>query len=261
MKKKFLLPGIACLLLLIVSCRKFCDIPGLIPGRNDKDFILKEMDYQGTTYRFYFNQQKQRLDSIGTLTGSVRGVFRLLRTGNRLDSVYYTSDALTWVNKDITYDNAGNMTLFRHHPIRPGFATSPTILTHADGHLKSITYIDPLLSYWDDFDTLYYNGNNDVYRWVTRVPRSNWTDVRLFSFDNRHNPLYYVDDLIIVFSEMPQLRECFLSQHNSTAMDFPAREVHLDYQNTYDKKNRLVKKVFTQWGYSKPDTLVFRYLK
>lgn len=62
-----------------------------------------------------------------------------------------------------------------------------------------------------------------------------------YTYDNRLNPLYLIDDLLPVFSEDYVLWEFFVSEHNSLTKYYGLYNVTINYENSYDNRERLVK--------------------
>jgi hypothetical protein len=259
MKKNFTY-GLACLL-LIASCKKLEDLP-IPPGANEKEYTLKKLVHGTQEYTFYYNK-KHALDSVGITDVKDKAVYRIVRRNNRIDSVIFKRNGSTlWYNTNVQYDSEGNITRFENHAIPPQPFPEPGIITYDQGKVHTITLINTYLSFQSKYDTVTYNQKNDIIRWASAIPRSTMVDVRDYTYDNKYNPLYFIDDLLIVFSEEQFLWEFFLSQHNSLTQYFRLYNVTVNYQNTYDRKNRLIKKVFNQrFDANALDSLTFQYMK
>jgi hypothetical protein len=259
MKKNFTY-GLACLL-LIASCKKFDGIP-IPPNANEKEYTLKKMVHGTREYTFYYNK-KRGLDSVGLTDIKDRAVYKIVRRNERIDSVIFKRNGSTvWYNTNVQYNSKGNITQFSNDGIPPGPFPEPVIITYNQDKVHSITKINNYLSYLSTYDTVTYNQQNDIVRWASAIPRSELVDVRDFTYDNKYNPLYFIEDLLIVFSEDQFLWEFFLSQHNSLTQYFQLYNVTVNYQNTYDRKNRLIKKVFNQrFNVNALDSLTFQYMK
>lgn len=244
-------------LLFLAACKKF-DWDGPIPpGANEKDYLLKKVIHGARTYTFYFNKKKT-LDSIGVDDLKEKGVYKVFRRNNRLDSVVYLSNGSPrWYHNYLQYDSAGNLTGYLTSEVPAGAFPEPTMLTYQQGQLRSITTFPPM--FFDRYDTLTWNQQHDITRWSTNMPRSIDLDVRLFTYDSRYNPLYFIDDLLVILSRSTISREFVLSQHNSTVVFHQLFNSTVNYQNTYDKKQRLTKKVFAGRFGSPVDSLLFQY--
>lgn len=260
MKKNFIY-GLACLL-LVASCKKMDGIP-IPPGANEKEFTLKKLVHGTKEYTFYYNK-KRGLDSVGLTDVKDKAVYKVVRrSNNRIDSVIFIRNgSAVWYNTNVQYDNAGNIIQFEYDGIPPGPFPEPVIITYNQDKVHSITKINNYLSYLSTYDTVTYNQHNDIVRWASAIPRSELVDVRDFTYDTKYNPLYFIEDLLIVFSEDQFLWEFFLSQHNSLTQYFQLYNVTVNYKNTYDRKNRLIKKVFNQrFNANALDSLTFQYMK
>ena len=259
MKKLNLTYGIICLL-LVASCKKFDGIP-IPPGANEKEYTLKKLVHGTREYTFYYNK-KRGLDSVGVTDVKDKAVYQIVRNNNRIDSVIFIRNGSTvWYNTNVQYDNAGNIIQFENIVV-PGIPfPEPVIITYNQDKVHSITKINVFLSFLSAYDTVTYNQQNDITRWSTVLPRSTFLDVKNYTYDNKYNPLYFFEDLLVVFSEEPFLWEFFLSQHNSLTKYYQLYDITVNYQNTYDRKNRLIKKVFKERFDSPLDSLTFQYMK
>lgn len=246
-------------LLLLAACKKWDHHGPLPPGINDKYYLLKKVIHGTRAYTFYFNKKKV-LDSITMEDVKDKGVYRLFRRDNRLDSVVYLfNGSPRWYHYNLQYDSAGNLTRYLTGEVPPGPFPEPTVLTYHQGQLRSITTYPQYPPTSDRIDSVYYNAQKDITRWVTNMPRSVDLDVKRYTYDNKYNPLYFVDDLLVILSRSDIAREFFLSQHNSTTKYYELFNVNVTYQNTYDSRQRLTKKVFTERFAQQPDSLVFQY--
>jgi hypothetical protein len=135
------------------------------------------------------------------------------------------------------------------------------IITYDGGHVRSITSVNYYLSFLTVDDTLTYNQQHDITRWSTSMPRSIDRDVKYYTYDHRYNPLYFIDDLLIVFSENRFLWDFFMSQHNSTSKYYQLFNETVNYENFYDNKGRLVKKRFAERFGQPVDSLTFEYMR
>jgi hypothetical protein len=245
-------------LLLLAACKKNdCDIP--VPPGIEKEYMLKKVVHGTRQYLFYFNK-KNVLDSIGVEDAKVREVYRIIRRNNRIDSVIYIRNGSPyWVSTDMEYNSDGNITRFRIHDRGP--APAPVVMTYNQGHLHSITRYDMYLSFLTSYDTVTYNQQNNIFRWSSVIPRSTFLDVKWYTYDNRLNPLYFIDDLLIVFARGGITPEFYLSQHNSTSIFYELYNITVNYHNYYDNKQRLIKKVFAGRFSQQPDSLTFHYVR
>jgi|GEM_PF-1196907 len=251
----YLLLGI----LFLAACKKWDHHGPLPPGINDKYYLLKKVIHGTRAYTFYFNKKKV-LDSITVEDVKDKGLYRLFRRDNRLDSVAYLyNGSIRWYINNLQYDSAGNLTRYFTEQVPLGPFPEPTTLTYQQGQLRSITTISQYPPISDRIDSVYYNGQKDITRWVTNMPRSVDLDVKRYTYDTKYNPLYFVDDLLVVFSNSGIGRDFFLSQHNSTSKYYELYNINVTYQNTYDSRQRLTKKVFTERFAQQPDSLVFQY--
>lgn len=251
----YLLLGI----LFLAACKKWDHHGPLPPGINDKYYLLKKVIHGTRAYTFYFNKKKV-LDSITVEDVKDKGLYRLFRRDNRLDSVVYLSNGSPrWYHYNLQYDSAGNLTRYLTGEVPAGPFPEPTVLTYQQGQLRSITTYPQYPPFFDRIDSVYYNGQMDITRWVTNMPRSVDLDVKRYTYDTKYNPLYFVDDLLVILSRSDIDREFFLSQHNSTSVYYELFNVNVTYQNTYDSRQRLTKKVFTGRFAQQPDSLVFQY--
>jgi hypothetical protein len=137
----------------------------------------------------------------------------------------------------------------------------PLMMTYENGHVHSVTTYNPYLSFLNHYDTLFYNQQNDVTRWSTVMPRSTFLDVKRFTYDDQLNPFYFINDLMAVFNRDYFLWQFFLSQHNCTSKYYELFDVMVNYENTYDRKNRIVKTRFTERNLDQPDSLIFEYMR
>ena len=256
MKKMIPIYVCTCLLLLD-SCRK-SDFP---PGINEKAYMLKKMAHGTNEFYFYFDK-KRLLDSVVLINVKDRSKYHIMRQNGRIVSVLFLNNGNPVAeNTDVEYDSAGNMTRFNYRPAPTGFPEEPVIITYDQGHVRSITKVNYYLSFLTVDDTLTYNQQNDVTRWSTNMARSNDRDVKYYTYDNRYNPLYFIDDLLIVFSENRFLWDFFMSQHNSTSKFYQLFNETVNYENFYDSKGRLVKKRFAERFGQPVDSLTFEYFR
>jgi hypothetical protein len=255
--KKMSLICVCISLLVLDSCRK-SDFP---PGINEKAYTLKKMVHGTREFYFYFDK-KRLLDSVVVINVKDRNVYHVTRQNGRIESVLFINNGIPrWINTDVQYDSAGNMTRFNNRPDPTGFPEEPVIITYDQGHVRSITSVNFFLSFLTVDDTLTYNQQHDVTRWSTSMPRSIDRDVKYYTYDNRYNPLYFIDDLLIVFSEERFLWDFFMSQHNSTSKFYELYNEMVNYENFYDNKGRLVKKRFAERFDQPLDSLTFEYLR
>lgn len=247
-------------LLLLAACKKNdCDIP--IPPGHEKEYMLKKVVYGTRQYFFYFNKKKI-LDSIGMEDVKEKAVYRIVRRNNRIDSVIYSNNGrIRWYHAGLEYDNAGNITRFLSDGVPGGPFPEPTVITYQQGHVHSITNYPQYPPTSTRYDTLIYNQQNNITRWASSMQRSSLWDVKWFTYDNRYNPLYFIDDLLVIFAWGGIGREYFLSQHNSTSKFYELYNITVNYQNYYDNKQRLIKKVFTERFGQQPDSLTFHYMR
>jgi hypothetical protein len=131
-------------------------------------------------------------------------------------------------------------------------------LTYDQGHVHRITQFntaDPTLNAYNIFT---YNENN-IARW-TSVSGSSRTDIK-YTYDRKHlNPIYFIDDLVPIFS-FENGWEFFLEAENVSTSKFYVQSQQLvPIQNFYDRKGRLIKKVWTEPSMPLADSLVFYYV-
>jgi hypothetical protein len=135
-------------------------------------------------------------------------------------------------------------------------------ITYDRGHVHTVTHYDvqdPSLSTYDKFDYV----KNDIARWSALVPPSPMQS-SIYTYDPKHyNPLYSLaDDLLVVFSGFRSRFpwEFFLgNEHVTTSKFYEQSKKLVKYENHYDRKDRLIKKVFTEPPYTTPDSLTFEY--
>jgi hypothetical protein len=248
-------------LLLLAACKKWDPHGPLPPGINEKYYLLKKVIHGTRAYTFYFNKKKV-LDSIVEEDVKDKIVYRIFRSNNRLDSVVHFRNGRPWFRHYyIQYDSTGHLIYYLSDYIPTGNMPMPTStrLTYDQGELRSTTTIPPWPSATYRIDSMYYNGQKDIVRWVSNFPRTVDLDVKRYTYDNKYNPLYFIDDLWVIMSESYIGPEFFLSQHNSTSKYSEYFNVNVTYQNSYDNRQRLTKKVFTERFAEQPDSLVFEY--
>jgi hypothetical protein len=259
--KKLTCTAVLLALLLLGACKKFDHNGPIPPGIDEKYYTLKKVIHGTRTYTFYFNKKKL-LDSIGLEDLKVQGVYRIFRRNNRLDSVVYLSaNSPRYYHYNLQYDSVGNLSHFFTEDVPGGPFPEPTTLTWHQGLLRSTSTISQYPPISNRIDSVYYNEQKDVFRWVTNVPRSVSLDVKLYTYDNKYNPLYFIDDLLVVFYRTGIPREFLLSQHNSTTVFHQLYNVNVAYQNFYDSRQRLTKKLFYGRFSEQADSLIFQYLR
>lgn len=276
MKKMNFICLCGCMLLLTYCTKPHTDFPWG-GGHDDdrvKEFTLKSMWFHYTNSRgefdlfifnFHFNKKGQ-LDSI-VMDPQIIGAQTVFHNKKRIDSVVqtafssYSSGLRFFVRSGFEYDKHGNYTGFNIASTR-GPLRQRVDLTYEKGHVHTITQRDlsnPSLTTYDTFTYL----KNDVIRWATVTPEAP-LDTRHYTYDrHRNNPLYpFADDLLAVYSGSRFEWEFFLgSEHVSTSKYYEQSQQLVTYENFYDRKGRLIKKVWTEPAFTRPDSLVFNYVK
>lgn len=265
-----------CMLLLAYCTKPYVDfIPDARHDKGkEKEFTLKSMRYYFTNttgefnliiYNFHFNKKRQ-LDSI-LMDPQVIGAHTIFRSKNRIDSVVetffgsYQYRFRLVVRSGFEYDKHGNFTRFNTALVL-GSSRQRVDITYEKGHVHSVTHYNlsnPSLTTYDTFT--YFK--NDIVRWSALLPGST-PDTRHYTYDRHHyNPLYFfADDLLAVFSGSRSEWEFFLgSEHVTTSKFYEQSQQLVKYENYYDRKGRLIKKVFIEPSFTKPDSLTFEYVK
>jgi len=280
--KKMKLVYFSAFLLLLASCKKNDDV---IPSgvnkeinqnkKQEKESTLKSLrhylnnspsDFRLIIYNFHFNKKRQ-LDSIVMDPGDL-GAQYIFHSKNRIDSVvetlfYYPNGYRIAVRSGFEYDREGNFTRFNILGV-PNAYRQRVKITYDQGHVHAVIQSDlqnPSLTTYDKFD--YFK--NDIVRWSAFLPPSPMQSA-VYTYDQKHyNPLYEVaDDLLAIFSgHRTYLNwEFFLgSEHVTTSKYYEQSRKLFKYENYYDRKDRLIKKVFTEPQFTRPDSLIFEYVK
>lgn len=258
MKKMSFTYGMACLLLFAACKKNDCDVP-VPPGVNEKEYMLKKVVHGTRQYFFYFNKKKT-LDSIGVDNVKEKAVYRVFRHNNRIDSVvYFSNGSRKWFINNIQYDSAGNIKYFEDYYWG---LVEPTRITYQQGHIHTIHTYYPYPPNNNKDHILTYNQQSNITTWSSNMPRTDIRDVKQYTYDNKYNPLYFIDDLLVIWYIGSSIHpDLYLSKHNSTTKLYELDNSTVTYQNHYDSKQRLIKKVFTERFGTQPDSLTFHYVK
>ena len=244
MKNAAKLTIVGCLLVFAIACNKLDNWWDHVHGGNaGKKLNLKELKHGNRVYRFFYDHAGF-VDSIRATDPSNNYTYVVYHHGPRIDSASLIQGGSTVsTNGDIHYGPRGNITSFTYNLYAfPGFPPQTVTLTYdARGNIKTI-----------GTETLHFNHDNDLVHWE----RSSLSAA--YTYDNKLNPLYFIDDLFVMFVEERYIWEYAFSQHNSTNKTYDDGHLSFADENDYDAHQRLVKKKFTEGG-SLPDSLEFSY--
>ncbi|HEY4109556.1 hypothetical protein [Puia sp.] len=237
---------------------------------NEKQFMLSRMAWYRSnvhemtgidviTFNFSYSRKGQ-LDSMQfdpQVIGGI-GVHRIKDKG-KIDTIFSTSPFTIpqTLKSGFEYDRHGNISGFTRTNQRNGQIT-PVVITYDQGYPHRITRVNTTDPSLNDHDIFTYNENN-IARW-TMASGSSRNDIK-YTYDRKHfNPVYFIDDLVPIFSfELGW--EFFLEAENVSASKFYVQTQQLvPFQNFFDRKGRLVKKVWTEPSMPLPDSLVFTYV-
>jgi hypothetical protein len=279
MKKMKLVYFFTCLLLL-ASCKKTGDFrpsgddekentTTLKHGQpKEKQFMLASMWWHRSNvhemtgidliiFNFRYNNKGQ-LDSM-QFDPQVIGGIGVHRRKGRIDTIFSTSPFTIpkTLKSGFEYDRHGNITRFTITNQNNGQIT-PIGITYDQGHPNRITQFNTADPSMNAYNIFTYNENN-IARWTT-VSGSSRNDIK-YTYDRNHlNPVYFIDDLVPIFSF--ELGWEFLqeSENVSTSKFYVQSQQLVPFQNFYDRKGRLVKKVWKEPSMALPDSLTFNYV-
>lgn len=240
-------------LLLVASCKK-TDYPDDIFDHGKKEPFLQEMIHGTRHYLFYYDN-KGFVDSIRAVDAHTTYLYRVVHHGKRIDSVSLIQNgAVVSTHGNIQYDNKGRIIQYtyflRAFPEAPPAVIS---LTYEQGHIKTITQS----GFIESSDTLAFNPQHNLVRWVQKRLHAPFVETS-FTYDLGLNPLYYIDDLFVMFTEETFFWEFIFSRHNSTRKEVQSTHTQVtDYVNQYDTYGRLLKKRMQE--NMMRDSLEFRY--
>jgi hypothetical protein len=275
MKKMKLVYFFACLLLL-ASCKKNDDELTITGGKKEikqekkqeKQFMLARISWYRSnvhemtgidliSFNFRYNNKGQ-LDSM-QFDPSVIGGIGVHRRNGKLDTIFSTSPFTIPQNlkTGFEYDRHGNITRFTIINQKGGPIT-PIGITYDQGHPHRITRFntaDPSMNIYNIFN---YDGDN-IARWTT-VSGSSRNDTK-YTYDRKHlNPVYFFDDLVPIFSFELGWEFFQESENVSTSKFYVQSQQLVPFQNFYDRKGRLIKKVWKEPSVPLPDSLTFHYV-
>lgn len=249
--KKNILMAVATVLLFVASCKK-SDYPNHI-FNGKKDPFLKEMVHGTRHYLFYYDHTGF-VDSIRAVDVHTTYLYRVAHHGKRIDSVSLIQNgAVVSTHGNIQYDKGRIIQYTYYLYAIPGAPPALHTITYEQGHIKTITRSGLITN----SDTLTFNQQDNLVKWVQNNIHSPLNETT-FTHDAHLNPLYYIDDLFIMFTEETFFWEFIFSQHNSIGKVHRQYNVtETDYLNQYDSYGRLVKKLMLT--NSTRDSLQFNY--
>ena len=238
-------------LALFLSCNKLDHWWDFVKdGKASKALRLDEMQHKGRIYEFFYHNDNM-LDSIVAREVLSKYTYVIFRHGKRLDSVSLIQDGSTVsTNGNIQYDQKGRITGYTY--FLHAFPAPPTHYSITYDNKGNIRTIAKSFLGNSEVDTLIFNGDNNLVHWDRSFDDLN------YNYDNHLNPLYYIDNLFVMFVEEQFFWEFVFSQHNSTRKTYESDNFQVNYQNTYDANGRLIKKWFVERS-TPQDSLEFRY--
>ena len=254
MTKKNTLMAVAIAFALVVACRK-SDYPCDDFDNSQHKPFLKEIVHGTRHYLFYYDPAGF-VDSIRAVDVHTTYLYRIAHHGKRIDSVSLVQNGVVVsTNGNIQYDHKGKIIQYTYTlNAVPGTPPVLVTLTYEQGHIKTIAKSGLMNS----VDTLLFNGQHNLMKWTENYIHSPLA-VTTFTYDPGVNPLYYIDDLFVMFTEESFFWEFIFSQHNSTSKERQQYGVEVtNYVNRYDPHGRLVKKLMEV--NSLRDSLEFRYI-
>ncbi|WP_143097827.1 hypothetical protein [Chitinophaga sp. CF118] len=260
MKKQTFIIAVACSILFLIACNKsdYLENPFQKEKNKQKPF-LKEIIHATRNYSFHYDHMGY-IDSISVIDLHLTYVYRVAHHGKRIDSVSLVEDAaIVSTNGNIKYDNMGRITQFTYYPrYDPLVSVNVITLTYDyNGQIKKIAYSSNGSTH---YDTLTFDNHSNLIRWAQ--PQN----LSTFTYATGLNPLYYIDDLYVMFTEEKSFWQYLFSQHNSITkyLQDGVNYETTSYQNLYDGHHRLIKKtintVIAPGIIQQPDSLEFRYL-
>jgi hypothetical protein len=254
MKKKVILVSITTGILFLISCHKIDFRDFFHKGK--KEPFLKELMHGSRRYVFYYDRAGF-IDSIRAIYPGSGYVYRVVHRGKKIDSVSLVQNGtLVSTNGDIEYDHKGRITGFTYYLRIVPAAPARYTITYEGGNIRTITERRSPSS--ANFDTLTFNSQNNLVQWLQTISHTPVL-VTTFTYDEGLNPLYFIDNLFVMFTEEHFIWEFVFSEHNSTGKTRTTSTVdHWEYINEYDRHGRLSKKLMLQG--SRRDSLVYRYI-
>jgi hypothetical protein len=224
-------------LFFIVASIAACKRPdNPYPGANMpllKEWKKTASDVPQRSYLFYYNPYKA-LDSVRIVESNIEITKTFVKYRNgRLDSVLnYVSGQLEGFLTGYQYDNYGRVIQFYYAPWEGGKIPFTQVFHYTYAGDTAILSWNTIVNHFrfnkqEDVQYISYKGDRPF--------------EATFTFDKNLNPLAAIKDWYLISALEPYLLEYTLSKHNSVLKNY-TDGYQARYTNTYNNKNRLIKK-------------------
>jgi hypothetical protein len=218
-----------------------------------RNLQLKEMTFGDRHYLFVYNRRGD-VDSV-IVSGDIEYVYKVYYKGSHIDSVnLLTNGQITSTNTNFQYQ--GNLITSFDYFYRAGYYPFPHSFYFTYDNQKRIQTISdnsPAAP-----EELTYDSGNNVIGWSR--PAGSYTAT--YTYSDKLNPLYYVDNLFAIFVEEHFIYEYAFSQHVSitkTYSDISQTNVLVSYNNQYNSLGQLISKTFFENNGTGKNVYTFTY--